>query len=117
MKRISVGEDFSPDPAGRYRSDGDGSGEAFREDCLKPRLESGESLEIVIDDGVEGYGSSFLVEGFAGLVKYGYITSEDLLSRIDILYEDEDYEFYKKKIIEYIKQAKYASKKYTSGTS
>jgi len=113
LNRISVGKDFSPDPAGRYRTDGDGSGEAFREDCLKPLLKSEGKISIIIDDGgVEGYGSSFLVEGFAGLVKYGYIKSEDLLNRIEILYDDEDYEFYKKKIIEYIKQAKYASKKY-----
>lgn len=112
MKRISVGKDFSPDPAGRYRTDGEGSGEAFREDCLRPILDTGEKIEIVIDDGVEGYGSSFLVEGFAGLVKYGYITNEELLSRIEILYTDDDFEFYKIKIIEYIKQAKYSSQKY-----
>lgn len=116
MKRIRVGEDFSPDPAGRYRTDGDGSGEAFREDCLRPLFESEGKVEVVIDDGVEGYGSSFLVEGFAGLVKYGYITNEELLRRIKILYTDDDFEFYKKKIIEYIKQAKYSSQKYVENS-
>jgi len=117
MKKLNIGQDFSPDPAGRYRTDGDGSGEAFREDCLRGRIESlgaGEKLQITIDDGVEGYGSSFLVEGFAGMVKHGYISSEDLLSKIEIIYQDEDFEFYKNKILEYIKQAKFNSQAYNN---
>lgn len=112
MKKISVGIDFSPDPAGRYKSDGDASGEAFREDILRPLIASGEKVQIVIDDSVEGYGSSFLVEGFAGLIKFGYIKGEDLLGQIEILYEDPDFEFYKTKIIEYINNAKFNSDKY-----
>lgn len=115
MNILNIGKDFSPDPSGRYRSDGEGNGEEFREDYLKKEmqlLESGKKLQIIIDDGVEGYGSSFLVEGFAGMVKYGYIPSQELLDKIEIIYDDEDFEFYKDKIIEYIKQAKYNSKEY-----
>ncbi len=112
METINIGRDFSPDPAGRYKTDGDGSGEEFREDYLKPLLKSGEKIKIIIDDNVEGYGSSFLVEGFAGLVKHGYISNNDLLDRIEISYEDEDFEFYENKIMEYIKKAKFDSKKY-----
>ncbi|HLF96299.1 MAG TPA: STAS-like domain-containing protein [Methylococcaceae bacterium] len=115
MKTFNIGKDFSPDPIGRYRTDGDRSGETFREDYLKPiitSLKSDETLEIIIDDGVESYGSSFLSEGFAGLVKYGYITSEDLLSKIIIKYTNDDFEFFEKKIIAYIKNAKFNSKLY-----
>jgi hypothetical protein len=108
MKTLNIGKDFSPDPAGRYRTDGSGSGEGFREDCLLPAIRSlspGEKLKIIIDDGVEGYGSSFLVEGFAGMVKAGHITKSELLNKIEITYTNEDFEFYKNKIIEYINEA------------
>jgi hypothetical protein len=119
MKTLNIGKDFSTDPIGRFRWESSNSaertGEAFREDYLKPMLESlevGEKLEIIIDDGVESYGSSFLSEGFAGIVKYGYMTDKELLSKIEIKYSNEDFEFFKKKILEYISQAKYNSKKY-----
>ncbi|PHR52029.1 DUF4325 domain-containing protein [Cycloclasticus sp.] len=120
MNILNIGQDFSKDPAGRFRADGEGNnGEEFREDHLKPRIDSlaeDEKLIIIIDDGIEGYGSSFLVEGFAGLVKFGYITAEDLLGKIEIRYENEEFEFYENKIIEYIKQAKFNSKHYSSGS-
>lgn len=112
---INIGKDFSPDPAGRYREDGDSSGEAFREDLLKEAvlgLVPGEKLRIIIDDNVEGYGSSFLSEGFAGMVKYGYITCDELLSKIDIVYTNTDFEFYKEKIQQYINEANYNSEVY-----
>lgn len=115
MAEFNIGKEFSKDPAGRYISDGEGNGETFREEYLKERilaLQPGEKLSIIIDDGVESYGSSFLVEGFAGLVKYGHITGDELLNRLDIVYTQEDFEFYKNKIIQYIKEAKYNSKQY-----
>ena len=118
MKILNIGQDFSNDPAGRYRSDGPASGEAFREDFLKNEilsLKSGEKIKIIIDDGVEGYGSSFLTEGFAGMVKFGYIKNDDFLDKIEIDYSEEDFEFYKNKIITYIKQAVYKSEKYEPG--
>lgn len=67
MKTIHLANDFSPTPAGRYRSDGPYSGQAFREDLLVPNLALGE-VEVVMDGG-EGYGSSFLEEAFGGLVR------------------------------------------------
>ena len=112
---INIGREFSPDPAGRYREDGDSSGEAFREDILKAAvlaLGPGEMLRIIIDDNVEGYGSSFLSEGFAGMVKYGYITSDELMSKIDIVFTNKDFGFYKDKIHQYIKEADYNSEEY-----
>lgn len=115
MKKINIGKDFSTNPAGRFRSDGEGNGEAFREDVLKNAvlsLKPGEKLEIIIDDEVEGYGSSFLTEGFAGMVKFGYIEGDALIEKIEIVYTDEDFDFYKNKILDYIKKAKFNSKVY-----
>lgn len=115
MKSFNIGKDFSSVPSGRYRSDGQTSGETFREDYLRRKLSElpeGEQLKIIIDDDVEGYGSSFLVEGFAGIVKYGYMQSKDLLNKIKIEYSNPDFGFYKNKIIQYINEAKYNSKKY-----
>ncbi len=116
MKTLNIGKDFSADPSGRYRTDGDSSGEAFREDCLKEAimaLKVGEKLQIILDDGVLGYGSSFLSEGFAGMVKYGYIDKNELLEKIEIVYTNEDFEFYKNRIVEYIKQSKFNSSAYS----
>jgi len=116
MAQINIGTDFSKDPAGRYYTDGEGSGEEFREKYLLPKLRSlapNETLEIILDDEVEGYGSSFLVEGFAGVVKFGYYPSDKLLSMIKLKYSEPDFSFYKEKIIQYIKEAQFNSKKYT----
>lgn len=115
MQTLNIGKDFSEIPAGRFKTDGPYSGEAFREDLLKGKINSlgeNEKLIIIIDDGVEGYGSSFLTEGFAGMVKYGYIENVALLEKIEIDFQDKDFEFYKNRIIEYIKKAKFNSENY-----
>jgi hypothetical protein len=115
MKELNIGKEFSKDPAGRYFTDGDGNGEEFREHYLKTRLESlqpNEKLKIILDDEVESYGSSFLVEGFAGMVKYGYMYNDELLRKLEFVFSDNDFGFYRDKIIQYIKEAKYNSKEY-----
>jgi hypothetical protein len=105
----NLGISFNDTPAGRYKNeDGDFTGEHFREDVLVgllKELKEGEKLRIKIDDA-EGFGSSFLDEAFGGLVRKGYITSEKLLNILEIDYEDEYFEFFKKRIIEYITKAK-----------
>lgn len=62
---------FSATPGGRYREEGQWSGEEFRDDVLVPLLEAGH--DVVVDlDGPLGFTSSFLEEVFGGLVrKYG----------------------------------------------
>lgn len=116
MATFNIGKEFSTDPQGRYYSDEtDSSGEEFREVYLKSRIENlapGEKLKIILDDGVESYGSSFLVEGFGGMVKYGYIRSDALLEKLDFHFSDDDFKFYRDKIVEYIRAAKFASKQY-----
>lgn len=115
MKTLNIGVDFSLDPSGRFLTDGDGNGEEFREGYLKPAIQAlkpGEKLQIIIDDGVESYGSSFLSEGFAGMVKFGYMSSQDLLEKIEISYTDEDFEFYKNKIITYITNSEFWAEEY-----
>ena len=114
MKTLDIGKEFSLDPAGRYYTDGDGSGEEFREKVLWPLIQSlnSEAILIVLDSGVESYGSSFLSEGFAGIVKYGYMDSEQLLKLLNFSYENPDFKFYEDKIIQYIKESKFNSEKY-----
>lgn len=70
-KNINVATDFSRYPAGRYMSDGPYSGERFRNEFLRPVLDSKDTAIIELD-GVRGYGSSFLEEAFGGLVRAGY---------------------------------------------
>ncbi len=77
---ISIANDFSRFPAGRYSKDGPFSGEDFRSRILQPHLDKGETIEINFD-GALGYGSSFLEEAFGGLVRNGYVMS-DLLRRL-----------------------------------
>jgi hypothetical protein len=114
MQSINVGKDFSSHPIGRYRSDGPESGEVFRDDFLIPKLrhlKADEQLEIMLDDEVEGYGSSFLVEAFAGVVKVGFMSSDELLKKLIFKYNDDDFEFFESKIKEYISEASFGSAK------
>ncbi|CAN5874527.1 STAS-like domain-containing protein [soil metagenome] len=72
---IKISEQFSRHPAGRFFSDGEFSGQRFREEWLIPALAKDESLVIDLDD-VRGFGSSFLEEAFGGLVRNGFTPSE-----------------------------------------
>lgn len=72
MIELRVADDFSPFLGGRYRDDGPWSGEAFRDDFLKPKVLDairGSSTVHVVFDGVAGMPSSFLEEAFGGLLR------------------------------------------------
>ena len=60
-------------PGPRYRSQGEGSGEAFREDHLIPAFEKavakGERLTVDMGGAKYGYPTSFLEETFGGLAR------------------------------------------------
>ena len=88
-KNISVANDFTPFPFGRYRAEGKHSGEAFREDVLWPLLERGEGVQVNLDGVLGGLGSSFLEEAFAGLLRVHRIPLHELQSRLRIVSKED----------------------------
>lgn len=80
-KTINIAAEFYPHPGVRYQADGPGSGEEFREKFLLPALRD---YQFVIVDltGATGFGSSFLDEGFAGLIKYKSFALDELKKRL-----------------------------------
>lgn len=72
MSVINIATQYTKNPGGRFRTEGDFSGEDFRETVLKKEYEiskrNKEELIVVLDGGY-GYGSSFLEEAFGGLVR------------------------------------------------
>lgn len=88
MTQINVSKDFSEYPAGRYRDDGEFSGEVFREDLLLPMLKNFDVVEINLD-GSMGYGSSFLEEAFGGLVRLGKFTRDALHQKLKFKYKED----------------------------
>lgn len=90
--QINVKEDFSDCPFGRYLSDGDNSGERFREDFLAPALKDDSISHIGLDfKGLEGLLSSgFLEESFGGLVRVHNIHPMIILSKINFINIEKD---------------------------
>ncbi|MCY4003441.1 MAG: STAS-like domain-containing protein [Rhodospirillales bacterium] len=101
MKQISIAEDFSRTPAGRYRTDGPKSGEDFRERLLVPALRDHKQVRVQLD-GVEGYGSSFLEEAFGGLVRISGFDAQHLNGALEIQTSDAGW---KEEVWEYIREA------------
>jgi hypothetical protein len=81
---ISVAQDFSKVPAGRYFCDGSFSGQAFAKQILSPNLDKYDVVTIVLD-GTYGYGSSFLEEAFGGLVRSKGYTASELEGRLNLV--------------------------------
>jgi hypothetical protein len=84
--RISLVRDFSDAPGGRYRKQGAFSGEAFREDKIRPTLRDYESIEIDLD-GALGFPASFLDEAFGKLVD---LEGKEIFNRIDLKLTDNE---------------------------
>jgi len=86
---INVARDFSVTPGARYRSDGDHSGQEFRETFLEQHFEEStckDRITIVLD-GTSGFATSFLEETFGGLArKFG---KDTCLKRLEFV-SDED---------------------------
>ena len=104
--KISIAEDFSKYPAGRYPQDGKYNGTRFREEMLIPRLKKmgGSDLLEVTLDGVAGVGSSFLEEAFGGLVRAGF--SKDFLDmHLRVSTEDDSLRDFAKLAIEHISES------------
>ncbi|MBA0419822.1 MULTISPECIES: STAS-like domain-containing protein [Stenotrophomonas] len=105
MKTIDISRDFSKVPAGRFLSDGDYSGEIFRERILVPALREYEKVQIILDNTV-GYGSSFLEEAFGGLVRYCGFSKSYLADHLSLIATSERAKRYPPRITEYISRAK-----------
>jgi len=82
---IDVARDFTHRPFGRYRSDGDRSGEVFREDMLVPALRQHDHVTVDLG-GTNFYGSSFLEEVFGGLVR-GHFSRAELKQKLTVLHD------------------------------
>lgn len=79
---IDVARDFSKKPYGRYPKDGDSNGTRFRKEFLVPALNDG---SVVVDmSGTNRYGSSFLDEAFAGLVREEGFTKDFLKQNLEV---------------------------------
>lgn len=81
MFKIDLVKDFNPNPYGRYREDGDSSGQAFREDVLVPALEK--HVNVIVDlSGTNRYSLSFLSEISEGLIVDSGYSADDVLDRV-----------------------------------
>ena len=89
MSIINIAMQYTKNPGGRFRTEGEYSGEDFRETILKREYEISKKNKedlIVNLDGGYGYGSSFLEESFGGLVR----TIDDVdISIIKIVSQEE----------------------------
>jgi len=98
---INVAKEFSIMPVGRYYSDGEGSGQAFREEILSPKIKNGQMVEVNIN-GLVALGSSFMEEAFGGLIRADGISIEKIRELLSITPVDDDYAT---EIWEYIEDA------------
>ncbi len=72
LLHLDIAERFSPHLGGRFRADGDWSGQEFREEILEPAFREYDKIVVHLDS-IEGYTSSFFEEAFGGLVReHGY---------------------------------------------
>ena len=93
---------YSKEPFGRYSTDGDGNGETFRKEYILPALKEAEVVEIYLDGVNDEYGSSFLVEAFANLIRKEGLSADDMSRRI--IFKSSDTSLIKE-IEYYIKEA------------
>jgi hypothetical protein len=101
MKVVSIAEDFTRFPAGRYRKNGSTSGEEFRMRFLEEPLRKREEVTVRLD-GTIGYGSSFLEEAFGGIVRSLGFPASEILNRLKL--DSSDSELIGE-IVQYIKDA------------
>ena len=107
-KSITIAEDFSKFPAGRFREDGEASGAAFRDDLLAAALRDAENVEVVFD-GVAGFAASFLEEAFGGLVRVCHLNKAFLDEHLHLRADDPDLADFVKLAKRYIKDADQAA--------
>ncbi len=91
---IKIAKEFTTVPGPRYIHEGKWSGEEFRTQkfyqLISGAIQANQS--IVVDlDGTLGYGTSFLEEIFGGLIRIHHINYDDLVSRLEIVSNEEPY--------------------------
>lgn len=101
--------DFSAYPSGRDAVDGNFNGERFRDEILKPAIETakktGQKIHISLAN-VLSFGSSFLEEAFGGLVRKRIADKAFLEKNLIVDPGKPSYERYKEAIFYYINKAK-----------
>lgn len=102
VKVINIAKDFSVEPIGRVPADSGSSGQRFRDEYLLPALKEFDKV-IVVLDGTEGFGSSFLDEAFGGLIRVSKLSKEDVLRRLELVSKED--ESFIAEIMEYIEKA------------
>ena len=101
---ISIADNFSAYPAGRYPEDGEYNGTTFRKAVLIPALMDDARVEVTFDD-VAGFGSSFLDEAFGGLIRDEGMTKEFLDSHLLLTTTEPELQAYVSLARRYIDQA------------
>lgn len=102
---LNIAKEFSKYPGPRFRTEGNHSGEVFREEILEKKFLSAleEHKKLLVDlDGGAGYGTSFLEESFGGLTRK-HKDIQLILDNIEFISLEEPYLI--DDIIEYIKNA------------
>lgn len=95
---------FMEPQCGDYRQ----TAEYFRQYVIVPALNSNKT--ILVDLGDHPYGASWLMEVFAGLIDYGYLTVGEFKKRLFVKCAES--KFYSVRINQYVAQATYGSKIY-----
>ena len=105
---INVAKEFSTVPIGRFRTESDISGQAFREDILYPKiceaLKKQDTLEVDFT-GMDGLSATFLLEAFGGLVREHEMTPNKVLDTIKFLPENTFFDLYIEIAKEFIQKA------------
>ena len=105
--QIEIAKEFSSVPIGRHLADGDHSGEASREEFLKPRFSEAvkNNRQLKIDfDGMRGLSASFLEEAFGGLVRTSDYSADQVLETL-LSVPGDRFEVFIDAIPEYIRNA------------
>lgn len=104
---IDIAKNYTRTPGGRYISDGEYSGEDFRERILYPNylraVEMKEKIQVNFD-GCYGFPSCFLEEAFGGLVRKVDEKASKIIKRFKFISVDDSYVI--KQIKGFMKQAK-----------
>lgn len=106
-KVLYIAKDYSETPAGRYCSDGNFSGERFREEFLYPALLNNEHVEVNLNETL-GLGSSFLEEAFGGLIREKGMSLDEIKRKLEIVSKRT---VYKNRVWEYLEDAQLQKEK------